>query len=360
MVTQETDLFHRRIVPIIIIVIVLLGVVFVVLDWGEIQKVLGQASWKPLPFAIFTTLISYFCISYSFGRVSKLLGIKMRLRDLTSVGFVTTVLNHVLTSGGAAGYSVRFMLMNRHGVSMKDVLSASILHYYLTSLVMIAMLPVGIIYLILHASISQVASLILTIIAILILAVAFFATSLIFRETLRRKLLRSLIKPVQRILHRDIEETLERFDDTMTRSIRDMREHPRNLIIIMALVVIDWATSAITLWFCFRSLNTTISPGELISGFAIGIMAGVISLIPGGLGVQEGSMAGIFALLGVSFQRAVLASILFRAIYLMTPYAISLAFYWRLLRIRKEDLVPVDIEVEHAHIDTESRISSHN
>jgi uncharacterized protein (TIRG00374 family) len=360
MVTQETHLFHRRIVPIIIIVIVLLGVVFVVLDWSEIQKVLGQASWQPLPFAILFTLISYFCISYSFGRVSKLLGIKMRLRDLTSVGFVTTVLNHVLTSGGAAGYSVRFMLMNRHGVSMKDVLSASILHYYLTSLVMIAMLPVGIIYLILHASIGQVASVILAVIAILILAFAFFASSLIFRETARRRILRSLIKPVRRILHRDIEETIERFDETMAQSIRNMREQPRNLITIMALVVIDWAASAVTLWFCFKSLNTTIGPGELISGFAIGIMAGVISLIPGGLGVQEGSMAGIFALLGVSFQSAVLASIMFRGIYLMTPYVISLTFYWRLLRTKQEDLTPVDIEVENANPDTESRISSHD
>jgi uncharacterized protein (TIRG00374 family) len=352
MVLRGTNLIHRRIVPILIIVIVLLGVVFLILDWSDIQKVLAQASWKPLPFAILTTLISYLCISYSFGRVSKLLGIQMRLRDLTSVGFVTTVLNHVLTSGGAAGYSVRYMLMNRHGVSMKDVFSASILHYYLTSLVMITMLPVGITYLILHASINHTTSFLLAMIALLILMAAIFATSLIFQGTFRRKVLSFLIRTAHRIFHRDIQETLERFDTTMTRSVKDIRDQPRSLIAIMALISFDWVASAITLWFCFRALNTTVSPGELISGFVIGIMAGVISLIPGGLGIQEGSMAGIFSLLGISFQNAVLASILFRAVYFMTPYAISLIFYWQLLHSKKGNPAIDNIEVEHAHSDS--------
>jgi uncharacterized protein (TIRG00374 family) len=327
---------YKRFASWLTVLIVILGGLFTILDWGEIQKALGQASWKPLPYALMTTLVSYFCISYSFGCVSKLLGIQMSLRDLTSVGFVTTVLNHVFTSGGAAGYSVRFMLMHRHGVSMKDVFASSILHYYLTSLVMITMLPVGIIYLIIHSSINQTTSIILAIITLLALMLAVFATSLIVRDSVREKVLASLTTAVRRILHRDIEETLGRFDAAMTQGVGEIRDQPRNLIIIIALVVADWAASATTLWFCFKAMNTTISPGELISGFAIGIMAGVISLIPGGLGVQEGSMAGIFALFGVPFQHAVLASILFRVVYFFTPYAMSLAFYWRLLRTRKE------------------------
>jgi uncharacterized membrane protein YbhN (UPF0104 family) len=43
-------------------------------------------------------------------------------------------------------------------------------------------------------------------------------------------------------------------------------------------------------------------------------------------------MAGIFALLGVSFEQAVLAAILFRVLFFILPYLFSLGFYWRLLR----------------------------
>jgi hypothetical protein len=43
-------------------------------------------------------------------------------------------------------------------------------------------------------------------------------------------------------------------------------------------------------------------------------------------------MAGVVALLGVSFDRAVLASILFRVLFFVIPYLVSLGFYALLLR----------------------------
>jgi uncharacterized membrane protein YbhN (UPF0104 family) len=46
-------------------------------------------------------------------------------------------------------------------------------------------------------------------------------------------------------------------------------------------------------------------------------------------------MAGVFKLMGVSYEQAVLASILFRVIYYLLPYFFSLLFYRRLLRRRK-------------------------
>jgi uncharacterized protein (TIRG00374 family) len=75
--------------------------------------------------------------------------------------------------------------------------------------------------------------------------------------------------------------------------------------------------------------------GTLLTGFSLGITAGFISLVPGGLGVQEGSMAGIYALLGVPIQTALLSAILFRIIYYFIPFLISLGFYRRLLRAPK-------------------------
>ena len=72
--------------------------------------------------------------------------------------------------------------------------------------------------------------------------------------------------------------------------------------------------------------------GVLITGFAVGITVGVLSLVPGGLGVQELSMAGIYSLLGVPFAQAVLVASLFRVVYYFIPFVMSLSFYRRLLR----------------------------
>jgi uncharacterized protein (TIRG00374 family) len=321
----------RRLAPGLVVAVALLGAVFIAVDYGQIRSALGQASWSPIPYALAATLVSYICISYSFARVSRLLGIHMRLRDLTAVGFVTTVLNHLVSSGGAAGYSVRFVVMGRHGASLREVIATSILHFYLTSLVMMAMLPVGLVYFLLHSSVSPTAAALLTTLASLVLLASVLAAGLVFWGAMRKKVIDGLVRAARALIRRDVAPAMERFEATMTLGVQAIRRQPMSIILIMMLIATDWACSAGALWFCFRALGVTLDPGQLISGFVIGTVAGVASMIPGGLGVQEGSMAGLFSLLGVSLERALLASILFRVVYFMVPYAISLGFYWRLL-----------------------------
>lgn len=318
--------------PFLIVLVALIGLAFVVADLDQMWKALMQTSWKPIPYALAATLISYTCISFSFAQVSRLLGVEMRMKNLAIIGFVSSVLNHLVLSGGAAGYSVRFMLMNRYGVAMREVVAISILHFLLTSLMMIAMLPVGLVYLGLNASLSQATATILAVSASILFLGTLFATGLAFWSKMRRKAIHLLAKASRTLVRRDVREPLERFDATMTLGIQAMREDPPSMAIIACLIAIDWAFSATALWFCFRAFGVTLSLGQLVSGFVIGTVAGVSSLLPGGLGVQEASMTGIFALFDVPLEKAVLASVLYRVVYSIVPYLVSLGFYRMLLR----------------------------
>ena len=205
----------KRWVPGLVVAIALLGAVFIAMDWTRIREALGQASWEPIPYALAATAASYFCISFSFARVSLLLGIPMRSRDLTAVGFVTTVLNHLVSSGGAAGYSIRFLVMGRHGTSLREVIAASILHFYLTSLAMMAMLPVGLIYFLLHASIGRTAAALLIVITTLILLASVLAAGMLFWAGMRKSVTRSLARLAGRFLRGEAAASLDRFDETI-------------------------------------------------------------------------------------------------------------------------------------------------
>ena len=74
--------------PFLIVLVALVGLVFVVADWEQIWTALTQARWKPIPYALVVTLVSYTCISLGFAQVSRLLGVEMRMRNLAIVGFV--------------------------------------------------------------------------------------------------------------------------------------------------------------------------------------------------------------------------------------------------------------------------------
>jgi len=113
----------------------------------------------------------------------------------------------------------------------------------------------------------------------------------------------------------------------MEHGIVAIRKQPSSLVVIAALVVVDWGCSAAALWFFFRAFDLAPSLGQLVSGFVIGTMAGVSSAVPGGMGVQEASMTGIFALFGIPVERAALVAILYRVVYSILPYIVSLGFY---------------------------------
>ena len=111
-----------------------------------------------------------------------------------------------------------------------------------------------------------------------------------------------------------------------------IRMHPHVLFLPVILIVADWVFTLAALWLCFHALGVYLGPDVLITGFSVGIIAGVISMIPGGLGVQEGSMSSMYALLGVPFEHAILGAILFRVVYYFVPFLFSLGFYRQLLR----------------------------
>jgi uncharacterized protein (TIRG00374 family) len=313
--------------------VVVLGVLLVISQADQIWLAIEHANWAELPGALFFTIAGYTCMGLAFAYVSQMIGIRMRLRDLAEIGFISSIINHVVAAGGVAGYSVRYILMNRHGATMNDVAAASLLHFYLTSLDMILMTPIALGYLMLNANIPQSVAVLLGAMTILLTVGAILATLLIFSQNLRQPILRTLAVLAKKVFRRDLTAEMEKFNQTVTTGVRAMYNEPRKLILIMLLTLLDWVASVIVLSHCLDAFGEPVPIGIVITGFVIGMVAGVLSMIPGGLGVQEGSMTGVLMLLGVSFEQAVLGAILFRAIFFIFPYLVSLLFYRRLMRL---------------------------
>ena len=323
---------RQRLLIGIIIVVVLIGVIFVASDWEDFRKVLSEADWRMILPALAFTAISYFCVGYSYAIVSQLLDIRMNRRDLTEIGFVTVILNHIITTGGVAGFSVRYLLMEPFGVRMREVLSSSLLHFYLTSMVMIVILPVNFIYLLNHATLPKGIAILIGIATVIVVVISIIGALLLFVTTIRAPVLNFIGNTANKLFRREIQERFDQFNETLDQSSAALRAKPLILLAIVFIVIIEWGAAVIALGFCFNALGPVPSIGVLITGFVIGLIAGVLSMVPGGFGVQEASMAGIYALLGVPFGQALLAAILFRGVYYLVPYGFSLIFYGRLLR----------------------------
>jgi hypothetical protein len=335
---QQKTYTPTRIASAVIIAITMVGVILVAADWQKMRQVLAEADWRYLPIVLVFTFLSYAFYSYGFAVVAQMLDIPMRKRELAEICFISTVVNHVLTAGGLVGYSLRYLLMNMYKVSFKDVLSSSIFHVYLTSLDMLTILPLSFIYLLFNAPVPQGAAVALGLMTVAFLGVLFLTTGFVLIPDIRQPIIRLLAYLGTKILRRDYKPWFLQLDETMIRGGRAIRNRPILLAWIMTLTLADFICSITAMGFIFTALGTPVTPGVLVTGYVIGIMAGLLSMVPGGFGIQEASMAGIYALLGVPFEVAVLAAILFRVLYYLVPYFCILPFYNRLLHQARQQV----------------------
>lgn len=303
----------------------LAGLFLFLADLREVRSILLQADWTQIPLVLVFTGISYFSISYSFARLGKLIGLRMSLSRLASVGFVSAALNRVVS--GAAGTYLRYEVLKREGASLGEVLILSLLHSYLTSMVMMALFPVGLIHLLRSSSTGREGAIVAGIAWLLVLAILLTASGLLFSGRLRTRFLSLIEKRAGFLLRQGGRTRLREFEATLTRIIRHLKSRPSEMVFIIGLIAVDLAASAAALWFSLAALGPALSAPDLVSGFVIGTTAGGIVSVAGGLGIQEISMVGTFSYLGTTLELATLGSILFRVLYFFIPFIVSVGFY---------------------------------
>jgi len=315
-----------------VIALAAIGVLVVAADWQDIRRSLSEADWELTLIALVFITAAYLCLSYRFVAINRLFDIRMKRHELFRIGYVSIALNKIVASLGVAGHSLRVMLMQPRGVATGKVLAASLCHSHFYNLVIFCLLPLGLIYLLINGSVSKGAILGLGLTVAALITVLIIGTMMVFMRSLRISVLRIINAVSRLVIRRDISSFLNSFDEAMTIGVSAVKEQPSALVMPLVLTAAEWIFTVVALWFCSDAVGSPLSMGVLFTGLAVGVPLGSISMIPGGLGIQEASMSGVYVLLGVSFEQAILVSILFRVIYSFIPFAISLLLYRRLLQ----------------------------
>ena len=100
----------------------------------------------------------------------------------------------------------------------------------------------------------------------------------------------------------------------------------KTVILSSSLTVIFRFVEAIGIYLVFLSLGINIiNYFELAAMYSMSIILGSISMLPGGLGVTEGSFAGLITLHGLEFSTALVIAIIIRFFTLW--YAVGIGFF---------------------------------
>lgn len=313
-----------------------LSILVITFNRADLRK-LGASFQELDPFWVFAALLAS-AVSYTFiaAVLHRLLrGMRHPLPFAASfrISLVSTALNYVMAMGGLSGMAVKLYLLSREKVPPSSTLSISMVHGFLTNTVAVVFVYLGFFFLYSQYKMSRREMEV----GVVILVVAFILTWVtihtIISESFRKRLWQWLMRAFSwfggkvRNPSWQHSERAERFFQNFNRSMNLLVKDSSILLAPAVFAVLDWLSMFLCLKASFLAVNYPVDDRSLLVGFSVGIFAGLFSITPASIGIMEGSMAGCFYLMGLDYDRALMATLIYRIVYYFLPLSVSIFFY---------------------------------
>jgi len=311
----------------------MLVLLFILSDARKLWQAASALDWRLLLIPVACAFASYVVMALSYQGIAKAAGGKVSFWDMVKITFVANTVNYLVSTGGLSGFAVRLYFFVRLSIPSGTAVIISLVQTFLTNLVLLMFVMAGFAYLLsardLHGYALATTA---TLLFFFGLAWAVAILLLLHRE-LRRRTLFLLAEGAHWIMHRFAPRhkpgrvRIWRYQRNLNRGIEFLLTRKRRMVWPTIWIIADWAFTLLILYGSFVSVHYPIPISFVVVGFAVGIILSLVSFVPGGLGVMEGSMAAIFASLSVPFETAVVAVLIFRVAYYVLPTVISIFFF---------------------------------
>lgn len=227
--------------------------------------------------------------------LARRLKLDLPARRLARYSWVANSMNNLVGLSGLAGSGIRLLLLARDGVPTRTAT--------LYSGVIMLSVPVGLAALVPLALALGQASLApgmlpsWTVRAVLIGYAAYLPVFLILATS-------------RRVLHRVLSG--------------DVRLGLDGGLILVGISVLDWLLAVAVAWGCLVAAGAQIAPLTFLAAFVFAATLGVLSLIPGGIGVFDASLLVLLTRAGVPAETAAAGLLIFRFVYYLVPWLIGL------------------------------------
>ncbi len=284
------------------------------------------------------TLVSYLTMAWSYQGIARAAGYDLPFGEMCRITLVANTANYLLSTGGLSGFALRMYLFARRGIPAGSAVLISLVQTLLTNLILLAFVLWG--FALLLTSHDLVGRNLVAATALLVGfgAVVVLTCIALVRRSWRRGLFFAATRLIDRVLQRVAPHRrpsrfkLFRFQHNLNVGFDFLLQRPHDMLAPTFYIVLDWIFTLLVLYFAFVAIGVPIAMSHVIAGFAVGMFFSIASLVPGGLGIMDGSMAAVFVTLGVQFEQAVVAILIYRAAYYGLPIIASLIVAPRMLR----------------------------
>ena len=279
---------------------------------------------------LLATLLSYLTMSFSYEGITRAAGGRISSRDMLRITFVANTANYIIPTGGLSGFALRLVMLTKKNIAGGKAVLISFTQTLLTNMMLLLFIMYGLITLV--ASRDTALSTVVLVSGLVTLLAAFLALcfSMMYHESLRARFLAWAMGLGDRVLVRFT--AASKHSRRMHRALEHMAEgmeffaaNPRAMARPVFWIFLDWMFTVGILYAAFYSVGYEVSYSQVVVAFSVAIVFAVMSFVPGGVGVLEGSLALTFKSVGVPLEASILPIFIFRVCFYVVPALLSLA-----------------------------------
>ena len=310
-----------------------IAMIVVASDGRALVQVARKVRLSMLLLPLICTAGSYAAMALSYQRIAAAAGLKLSFPEIAKITLASTAANYVFSTGGLSGLALRsYFFSQQHGLSSGSAVSISLAQTFLTNFVLLAFLFWGLLNLLFEGQLRGSSEAIIGVLFLLSLLLSTGAVALVASRTVRQGLFASLMRIpewISRAFHTRgdaIRTRLEFFEAELHEGVDFLIARGTKMVSPLLYIGIDWFLMLATLYASFYCVERPVPMHLVVIGFSTGVFLSLINLVPGGLGIMEGSMAAVFSAFGVPLETAVVATVIFRASYYVLPLTLTLLF----------------------------------
>lgn len=256
--------------------------------------------------------------------------------QMTRIALELNFVNHILPSGGAAGFSYLGWVLSRHGVSAGRATMAQIIRFVLAFISFVLIVIISVIVL---AFDHQVDKAIIVVSAILIFAAGGGTALIIYLVGNHKRLIKfsglvtNTANKVTSVFTRGKKtqalklESVEGFFTEIHQDYLEIRREKKILIRPFSWSIATNLLDVSLIFIAFLSLGFWVNPATLFIAFGIAAIVSIFSASPGGAGVYETIMIAFLVSAGVQPDIAIAGTLLARATLLAGTILFGYIFY---------------------------------
>jgi uncharacterized protein (TIRG00374 family) len=308
-------------------------------DIGGVIENLGKVNTLALLLIIPIEALNYDAYTRFYVRIFKILGKNVRYRDMYRLNLELNFVNHILPSGGISGISYFTVRMRSFGVSGPKSTLSQLIKLLILYVSYQPILILGVFLLAVRGHVNNLVMVVASSLITLLVVGTFAFVYMIESRSRINTFLTAITKVLNKLLglFRRKQETIniagaqEAFGE-LHDNYQLLKGNWRQLKLPFLYMMLANATEVAAVYAVYIAFGRLVNVGAVILAYAVANFAGLVSVLPAGIGIYEGLMTAVLVATGIPAGLSIPVTIMYRVINMAIQLTPGYYFYQKALR----------------------------